>query len=127
MKRPKKTPAAATRTSAAPVYPRPQLRRENWGSLDGRWDFAIDAEARFTRPGDVSFDRTILVPFAPETPKSGVNETGFYKAVWYRRTFTAPTLSARQRLVLHFGAVDYEAMVWVNGKPSRRHHGGYKS
>src|SRR4051794_24386521 len=112
MKRPKKT-ADRAGAAAAPVYPRPQLQREHWGCLDGNWDFAIDADAELTRPDEVTFDKTILVPFAPETPKSGIGDTGFYRAVWYRRTFTAPLLSGGQRLILHFGAVDYEATVWV--------------
>ena len=66
-------------------YPRPQLRRAQWTSLDGTWDFAIDPEAEWHRPDEVSFDRTIEVPFAPETRASGIGDTRFYKACWYRR------------------------------------------
>jgi beta-galactosidase/beta-glucuronidase len=106
-------------------YPRPQLRRAGWVSLDGTWEFAIDAEARWQRPGDVQFDRRIVVPFAPETERSGVRETGFFHACWYRRTFERPSLGAGERLVLHFGAVDHEAKAWLNGAVCACHRGGY--
>ena len=95
-------------------YPRPQFRRQAWISLDGRWDFAIDAEAKWKHPHDVSWDRDILVPFAPETPRSGIAEMGFYKACWYRRMVHLPTQVPGRRLILHFGAVDYTATLWVN-------------
>jgi beta-galactosidase/beta-glucuronidase len=106
-------------------YPRPQLVRERWESLNGRWDFAIDEKARWTSPSQVKFDRTIVVPFAPETTASGVEETGFYEVVWYRRTFTPPALAESERLILHFGAVDYEATAWVNDQLAATHEGGY--
>ncbi len=106
-------------------YPRPQLVRPNWTSLNGKWDFAIDADAAWSAPSQVKWNRTIIVPFAPETPASGVNETGFFQQVWYRRKFEAPTLRRNQRLMLHFGAVDYRARVWVNGRLAVEHEGGY--
>ncbi|HYG70311.1 MAG TPA: glycoside hydrolase family 2 TIM barrel-domain containing protein, partial [Anaeromyxobacteraceae bacterium] len=106
-------------------YPRPQLRRAGWVSLDGTWEFALDVDARWRAPRDVRFDRRILVPFAPETERSGVRETGYFSACWYRRTFERPTLGPNERLVLHFGAVDHEATVWVNGAFCTRHAGGY--
>src|SRR5206468_7942542 len=68
---------------------------------------------------------TINVPFSPETALSGVENTGFFKAVWYRRTFEAPELGNSARLILHFGAVDYCAKVWVNGQLAGEHEGGY--
>ncbi|HXK34158.1 MAG TPA: glycoside hydrolase family 2, partial [Dehalococcoidia bacterium] len=71
-------------------YPRPQFRRDAWHSLDGAWDFALDRDARHSAPAAVAFDRTITVPFAPETPRSGIADTGLYAACWYRRTFDAP-------------------------------------
>ena len=106
-------------------YPRPLLRRAEWWSLDGPWDFALDAEAVWTHPDQVGWDRRITVPFAPETPASGVGETGFFCACWYRRAFDAPALAAGERLVLHFGAVDDAATVWVGGRFAGGHEGGY--
>jgi beta-galactosidase/beta-glucuronidase len=106
-------------------YPRPQLRRAGWVSLDGAWEFAVAPDARGRRPGDVQFDRQIAVPFSPETGRSGVGETGFFRACWYRRTFERPSLGPDERLLLHFGAVDHEATVWVNGAVCARHAGGY--
>ena len=69
------------------AYPRPQLVRGNWTNLNGPWDFAFDAQAAWSSPGEVHFEQTIEVPFAPETPASGIDNTGFFQAVWYRRTF----------------------------------------
>jgi beta-galactosidase/beta-glucuronidase len=106
-------------------YPRPQLCREAWTSLDGTWDFAIDATARWTAPDAVKFDRTITVPFAPETPASGIEHTDFMKACWYRREIPTPKVGKNQRVLLHFEAVDYEATVWVNNSLAVRHEGGY--
>lgn len=106
-------------------YPRMQLRRGNWTNLNGKWEFALDAHAAWTTPAQVKFDRKIVVPFSPETPASGVEETGFYEAVWYRRTFDVNALSEDQRLILHFGAVDHIASVWVNEALVATHEGGY--
>src|SRR5687767_1115711 len=96
-------------------YPRPQLRRSGWLPLNGSWDFALDALGRWTVPAEVSWSTRIRVPFAPETEASGVGDTGFYRACWYRRTFEPPALGPQERLILHFGAVDHAATVWVNG------------
>ena len=68
---------------------------------------------------------SIRVPFAPETPASGVGDTGLFRVCWYRRRFDAPNISDGQRVVLHFGAVDYAAVVWVNGRVVAQHEGGY--
>jgi beta-galactosidase/beta-glucuronidase len=106
-------------------YPRPQLERAQWTSLNGRWHFAIDHDALLTSPDAVKWESQIEVPFAPESPASGVNDSRLYKAVWYRRTFDAPKVGRDQRLMLHFGAVDYEATVWVNGSVAAVHEGGY--
>ena len=108
-----------------PNYPRPQLRREQWESLDGAWEFAFDPKAEKTAPAEVVWDRRILVPFAPETSASGIGDTGFFSAVWYRRQFPRPALKPGERLILHFGAIDYYATVWVNGVKVRDHEGGY--
>lgn len=106
-------------------YPRPQLQRENWTSLNGVWDFSLDPDAIWTDPGSVIWNASIQVPFSPETPASGINRCDFYRAVWYRRKFDRPQMAAQSRLILHFGAVDYSAHVWVNGKQVCCHQGGY--
>src|SRR5947208_3235753 len=106
-------------------YPRPQLVRKQWTSLNGRWDFAIDSDGVWQAPRDVTWKETIEVPFAPETPASGVNCTGFFRACWYRRQITPPRAKSGERLLLHFGAVDYRAKVWVNDWLAGSHEGGY--
>ncbi len=106
-------------------YPRPLLERPEWISLDGEWDFALDPEAVYTLPEHPPWDARIRVPFSPETAASGIGNTGFYRACWYRREFASPRLERGQRLLLHFGAVDYEAVVWVNGHIVAEHEGGY--
>ena len=112
-------------TNRAHGYPRPQLERPEWVSLNGAWEFALDPEARWSAPDQVAWDATITVPFSPESPASGIGDTGLYRACWYRRTFDAPALARGERLILHFGAVDYAATVWVNGAVAARHEGGY--
>jgi beta-galactosidase/beta-glucuronidase len=106
-------------------YPRPQLRRENWQPLSGLWDFAFDDDAAVRDPDAVEWQHRIRVPYAPETAASGIGRTDFFQAVWYRRTFDAPARRPGDRVVLHFGAVDYEATVWVNGRGAGTHCGGY--
>jgi beta-galactosidase/beta-glucuronidase len=110
---------------AAHGYPRPQLERPEWWSLNGPWAFALDVEGRWRSPAEVTFDREIVVPFAPETPASRVEMKDFFLACWYRRTFDPPPLAAGERLMLHFGAVDYQATVWVNDVRLAEHEGGY--
>jgi hypothetical protein len=107
------------------AYPRPQLQRGGWSSLNGPWQFALDRLGAWQVPEEVEFDRVIEVPFAPETEASGIAEKGYFMACWYRRRFAAPPLQPGQRLLLHFGAVDYEATVWVGGVRAGSHEGGY--
>ena len=107
------------------VYPRPQLVRAGAVILNGSWDFSIDATAHARTPADVTWQQAITVPFAPETSHSGVGNTGFFLACWYRRLFAAPAVPAGGRLLLHFGAVDYHATVWVNDAWVGEHEGGY--
>ncbi|MCA1669048.1 MAG: glycoside hydrolase family 2 [Thermomicrobia bacterium] len=106
-------------------YPRPQLVRDTWHSLNGAWDFASERTACWRGLADVQWGRQITVPFAPETPASGVHDTDFHAVCWYRRTFDAPPLAPDARLILHFGAVDYATTVWVNETIVTRHEGGY--
>ncbi|MFL6708852.1 MAG: glycoside hydrolase family 2 protein [Massilia sp.] len=105
-------------------YPRPQLVRPNWQSLNGLWEFAFDDEVRFRSPTDpIPWDRNICVPFAPESRASGIGDTGFHAACWYRRRFIVQHKAARA--MLHFGAVDYKARVWVNERLVAEHQGGH--
>jgi beta-galactosidase/beta-glucuronidase len=107
------------------AYPRPMLVREHWRSLNGLWEFAIDRNADWTSPSAVRWDREIRVPFAPETEASGIHDNSFFSACWYRRTVPGESLKRGERLILHFGAVDYRATVWVNGHVAAHHEGGY--
>lgn len=98
-----------------PEYPRPQLRRRHWINLNGDWEFAFGRE-----PG--RFPDRITVPFAPQWELSGLMDRRLHDMVWYRRRFDAPPA---ERLVLHFGAVDYRATVWVNDAELMTHEGGH--
>jgi hypothetical protein len=105
-------------------YPRPQLRRSAWVNLNGWWDYAISAETQ--RPS--KFDGKILVPFSPESPLSGVQRTLMPdEYLWYHRTVSLSELPKKQRLLLHFGAVDQDCAVYWNGNPVDTHLGGYLS
>ena len=105
-------------------YPRPQLERADWTSLNGPWDFALDPDAKWRQPADVEWNATIQVPYAPETEASGIHHPGFFRACWYRRTFEAKDLK-NNRLIIHFGAVDHSALVWLNDRLVLEHEGGY--
>ena len=115
-------------TDQTPVlHPRPRVTRADWVDLNGTWQFAYDdadaglGERWQENPG--KFDRQIVVPFAPESEMSGIGDTGFHPVLWYRRTFAAPATAGR--VLLHFGAVDYRASVWVNGDLVATHEGGH--
>ncbi len=111
-----------------PEYPRPQFVRPDWLCLNGSWEFEIDAgDSGFERKlhQKPKLERTITVPFCPEAPLSGVGVTDFMAAVWYRRTVTVPAGWRGKTILLHFGAVDYDATVWVNGEQVGRHRGGF--
>ena len=113
-------------TSSPTLHPRPQLQRERWISLDGPWRFAFDPERRWHRPADVDeWPLKIRVPFCPESNSSGIGDTGFHPVCWYEREFDLPELPPQGRLLLHFGAVDYQARVWVNDYPVMEHEGGH--
>ena len=106
------------------AYPRPQLRRRHWTSLDGTWRFRYDDAARLRRPGDIDeWPQSIRVPFPPESKASGIGDRGFHAVCWYQRDFELRPDGGR--VLLHFGAVDYEARVWVNDAVVATHEGGH--
>jgi beta-galactosidase/beta-glucuronidase len=110
-----------------PEHPRPDAFRENWLTLNGEWEFEIDqagnGEARGFTSGRQLADK-IVVPFAPESKLSGIGHYGLMKNVWYRRHFEVPANLKGKRIRLHFGGVDYQAWVWLNGELVGTHSGG---
>lgn len=104
-------------------YPRPSLVRKDWLNLNGLWDYAI-VPTNSNRPD--AFPGKILVPFPAESALSGVKKmVGADNHLWYRRTFSVPREWKGKRVLLNFGAVDWRARVWVNGKEIGSHEGGY--
>ncbi|MCK4999045.1 MAG: hypothetical protein KAS23_05905 [Anaerohalosphaera sp.] len=109
--------------NAHPEYPRPQMERSDWANLNGLWEYAITAKDA-KQPTD--FDGQILVPFCIESALSGVMKTvGPNNRLWYKKTFTVPSQWKKERLLLHFGAVDWDTEVFVNGRSIGAHKGGY--
>lgn len=107
-------------------YPRPQMVRDNWRCLNGWWDYAITRGETQKKTRPLSCDGKILVPFSPETARSGVGRTvkpG--DTLWYSRKFDGIHLAKGERALLHFGAVDERCVVWVNGIRTGRHRNGY--
>lgn len=111
-----------------PEHPRPQFRRAQWRTLNGRWQFEVDRGDSGLERGLVTRElaSSIVVPFAPESEASGVGDTDFLEAVWYRRDLVVPD-EWTGRVLLHFGAVDYDTTVWVDGVEAGRHRGGFAS
>lgn len=108
-----------------PDYPRPQLQRSNWQNLNGLWQYAVlpvsDNEAI-----PAAFQGNILVPFAAESALSGVGKiVGKDNILWYQKDITVPDKRKGKRTLLHFGAVDWRSDIYVNGKQTGRHEGGY--
>jgi len=115
-------------TAGRELHPRPRFTREHWVDLSGPWGFGYDdadegLDARWYQQPE-RFDRTITVPFCPESKLSGINDKGYHPYLWYRKTFTERPPEGG-RLLLHFGAVDYSAHVWVNGQLVATHQGGH--
>ncbi|OME01486.1 glycoside hydrolase family 2 [Paenibacillus odorifer] len=122
---------ASSTSVPRPEYPRPQFARKDWLSLNGEWDFTFDdedvgEEEQWYRTDTKGlFSRVIQVPFAFQSKLSGIEDPSFHDVVWYRRTFEVPEGWNGKRIVLHFGAVDYLAKVWVNGQLVAVHEGGH--
>ncbi|MCM3030843.1 glycoside hydrolase family 2 protein [Niallia sp. MER 6] len=108
------------------LHPNPQFRREEWFSLDGKWDFAFDdkKEGEKNKWYEKFPKGTVIeVPFTYETKASGIHQTEHHEIVWYERTFNIKDLEKHP--ILHFEGVDYEAFIYVNGKLAAQHQGGY--
>ncbi|MEM9830911.1 MAG: sugar-binding domain-containing protein [Bacteroidota bacterium] len=104
-------------------YPRPQMMRDNWTNLNGYWQYAIEDKS-LGQPS--SFEGQILVPFAAESALSGVKRmVGKDQYLWYKRKFKVSSLKKNEKLLLHFGAVDWESTVYINGEEVGMHRGGY--
>ena len=112
-------------------YPRPQFVRDSWENLNGTWEFEMDladsGAARGMEKAETAFSKQINVPFCPESELSGIGNKDFMAAVWYRRIIRIPAEKLSGRVLLHFGAVDYECTVYVNGEKAGTHRGGYSS
>ncbi|MES2355967.1 MAG: glycoside hydrolase family 2 TIM barrel-domain containing protein [Pseudomonadota bacterium] len=106
------------------AYPRPQLERAHWMPLNETWKFTFDNQKQFNHPQDIHvWPREIIVPYPPESNASGVGDRGFHIACWYQREFQIKPEGGR--IILHFGAVDYYAKVWINGSYVISHEGGH--
>jgi beta-galactosidase/beta-glucuronidase len=125
---PLKTPWAeqVNPASVLPEYPRPQMTRDRWQSLNGVWEFQPANEGEAV-PQKKALTERILVPFAWESALSGIRRQLPTQRAWYRRTFTVPDNWKQERVLLHFEAVDWETMVYVNGRAVGTHRGGYDS
>jgi len=116
------------------AYPRPELVRHRWLELAGEWEFAFDDRDAGLRDGwaerGPAAPRTIVVPFPPESPASGIGDPRQHRVLWYRRVVAPSEVAAAghaagRRLLLHFGAVDYRADVWIDGRHVAAHEGGH--
>ena len=115
--------SSVSTTLPLPEYPRPQMVRGNWKNLNGQWEYAV-LPKKSARPS--AYQGSILVPFAIESSLSGVKKTvGRDSVLWYKETFSLPASMKGKTILLHFGAVDWEAEVYVNGKKMGMHQGGY--
>ncbi|MBS3771923.1 MAG: beta-galactosidase [Bacteroidales bacterium] len=108
--------------NALPEHPRPQMKRDHWKNLNGLWDFQMTS--KMGGPGE--YEEEILVPYPVESALSGIKEiVGADNRVWYKRSVTVDNPYENGRVLLHFGAVDWESDVFVNGEHVGKHKGGY--
>ncbi len=113
-----------------PEHPRPDFQREMWVNLNGRWDFEFDPEGVGEKemwfvPGEHEFSQRIVVPFPWESKLSGIGDVSYRGAGWYQREISVPASWRGRRVFLKFGAVDWEAKVWIGSKYVGEHVGGY--
>jgi beta-galactosidase/beta-glucuronidase len=112
-------------------YPRPQfVRKDNWINLNGIWKFRFDDEnrglkERWHNKSYLFFEKDILVPFCFQSKLSGIHDISFHDVMWYYRKFNIPIKNLDKRILLHFGAVDYYAKIYLNGEFIGSHEGGY--
>ncbi len=115
-----------------PEYPRPQFERKEWINLNGHWSYTFDFGRSGEHPGrelfnSTGFEDSITVPFCPESELSGVGYKDFIPAMWYHRKISIPVEWKDKRVIIHFGAVDYESEVYINGTSVGTHFGGTSS
>lgn len=116
--------SGAIKNNTRETHPSKIFCRENWLSLNGEWDFYFDDRQEFNSPDEkISWNEKIIVPFSPESPASGIGNNDFHPRCWYRKKIAYKR--SNSRTILHFGAVDYLAEVWVNGFYIGIHEGGY--
>lgn len=124
------TPEAQGSSIPRPEHPRPQFVRSSWVNLNGTWTYTFDF-GKSGRERDFAssqgFEGKITVPFCPESPLSGVNHKDFIPAMWYQRSITIPEDWKGKKVILHFGAVDFETEVFIDGKSAGKHYGGTSS
>lgn len=112
-------------------HPKPQFMRDNWQNLNGMWDFekdpGVSGKERGMQEASAEFSQKINVPFCLESKLSGIGDTDFINSVWYKREIEIEESKLENIVFLHFGAVDYETTVWVNGVGVGKHIGGYSS
>jgi len=116
-------------SAVRPEHPRPDFRGRIWLNLNGSWNFQFDdydqGEKEGWHAGEGEFDRKIMVPFPFQSRLSGIQDESFHNIVWYQRSFSIPEDFSEKRILLHFGAVDYETKVWLNRNLLGSHRGGY--
>ena len=121
-------------TTLAPrsAHPKPQFMRQPWINLNGAWTYKTENRPTFHLGSDahreeskaIGFDKSIIVPFAPESPLSGIGDREFITAMWYHRSIEIPGDWAGSSILLHFGAVFYNAVIYLDGEYVGRHVGG---
>jgi beta-galactosidase/beta-glucuronidase len=111
-----------------PEYPRPQFVRKEWLNLNGEWEFAFDDANRGRDLGwhfGLGLEKRIVVPFPYQSEASGINDKSVHENVWYARNFEIPHEWRGQNILLHFGAVDYRSILWINGQEVGHNQGGH--